>query len=200
MPAAVARQAAAAIERETAAASAPNEAPLASSAPPAAQATADSPAVTGDEVLLELKGSALTSDLDRIGDRLEITATEVRQRGRGNKERGRIAMHEVRTVAAEKTVKGHWLRVTAADGRELLQQGLEAGPAEHALEVILTHAPDAVDAAASVAAAAAAPSAADAGGAADIPEQIRKLAELHQQGILTDQEFQSKKQELLDRM
>jgi len=33
-----------------------------------------------------------------------------------------------------------------------------------------------------------------------IPEQIQKLAELHQQGVLTDREFQQKKQELLDRM
>lgn len=33
-----------------------------------------------------------------------------------------------------------------------------------------------------------------------IPSQIEKLAELHQQGVLTDQEFQTKKRELLDRM
>ncbi len=33
-----------------------------------------------------------------------------------------------------------------------------------------------------------------------IPAQIEKLAELHQQGVLTDHEFQTKKRELLDRM
>jgi hypothetical protein len=34
----------------------------------------------------------------------------------------------------------------------------------------------------------------------DIPSQIRKLAELHSQGILTDQEFETKKADLLSRM
>jgi hypothetical protein len=34
----------------------------------------------------------------------------------------------------------------------------------------------------------------------DIAVQIRKLAELHSQGILTDQEFATKKAELLARM
>ena len=34
----------------------------------------------------------------------------------------------------------------------------------------------------------------------DIPSQIEKIAELHAQGILTDEEFTSKKQELLARM
>lgn len=33
-----------------------------------------------------------------------------------------------------------------------------------------------------------------------IPEQIAKLAELHRQGVLTDAEFQAKKQQLLDRL
>ena len=36
--------------------------------------------------------------------------------------------------------------------------------------------------------------------AADIPEQIKKLSELRDQGILTEEEFQKKKQELLDRL
>ncbi len=34
----------------------------------------------------------------------------------------------------------------------------------------------------------------------DIPGQIQKLAELKNQGILTEQEFQQKKQELLSRL
>lgn len=35
---------------------------------------------------------------------------------------------------------------------------------------------------------------------ANVPEQIKQLSELHQSGILTDEEFASKKQILLDRM
>jgi hypothetical protein len=31
-------------------------------------------------------------------------------------------------------------------------------------------------------------------------DQVRKLAELHQDGVLTDEEFTSKKQELLSRL
>ena len=31
-------------------------------------------------------------------------------------------------------------------------------------------------------------------------DQIRKLAELHEEGILTDEEFSAKKQELLSRL
>lgn len=34
----------------------------------------------------------------------------------------------------------------------------------------------------------------------DIPSQIKKLSDLFQQGILTEQEFSSKKQQLLDKM
>lgn len=37
-------------------------------------------------------------------------------------------------------------------------------------------------------------------GAQSIPEQIEKLAELHQRGVLSDAEYQRKKAELLDRM
>lgn len=33
-----------------------------------------------------------------------------------------------------------------------------------------------------------------------IVDQIRKLSELHEQGILTDEEFTAKKQELLSRL
>ncbi|MGW5569840.1 SHOCT domain-containing protein [Nocardia thailandica] len=34
----------------------------------------------------------------------------------------------------------------------------------------------------------------------DIADQLRKLAELYEAGILTEAEFSAKKQELLDRM
>ena len=34
----------------------------------------------------------------------------------------------------------------------------------------------------------------------DIPEQIKKLSDLKDQGILTEEEFQSKKKDLLDKM
>ena len=36
--------------------------------------------------------------------------------------------------------------------------------------------------------------------AVDIPEQIKKLSDLKDQGILTEEEFQSKKKDLLDKM
>lgn len=39
-----------------------------------------------------------------------------------------------------------------------------------------------------------------ADGSPDVPEQTRKLAELHNDGVLTDEEFASKKAELLARM
>ncbi|MFJ3407881.1 SHOCT domain-containing protein [Promicromonospora sp. NPDC090134] len=39
-----------------------------------------------------------------------------------------------------------------------------------------------------------------ASGGADVVEQIRKLKELHEAGILTDAEFSTKKTELLDRL
>jgi hypothetical protein len=34
----------------------------------------------------------------------------------------------------------------------------------------------------------------------DIPEQIRKLGELRDAGVLTEEEFEAKKKDLLDRM
>lgn len=39
-----------------------------------------------------------------------------------------------------------------------------------------------------------------AGGGDSIPDQIAQLADLYRQGVLTEQEFQSKKKELLDRL
>lgn len=42
--------------------------------------------------------------------------------------------------------------------------------------------------------------AAGAGAAASIPQQIRELAELRDQGIVSEEEFEAKKRELLDRM
>ena len=41
---------------------------------------------------------------------------------------------------------------------------------------------------------------AEAPPAKDIPAQIEKLADLKDKGIITDEEFQQKKQELLDRI
>lgn len=40
----------------------------------------------------------------------------------------------------------------------------------------------------------------DTGGGSSIPEQIRELDELRKQGLVSDEEFKLKKQELLDRM
>ena len=34
----------------------------------------------------------------------------------------------------------------------------------------------------------------------DIPDQIKKLSDLKDQGILTEEEFQKKKKDLLDKM
>jgi Short C-terminal domain len=42
-------------------------------------------------------------------------------------------------------------------------------------------------------------SAADAGGTAETAEELRKLGELREEGLLTEEEFQAKKAELLDR-
>jgi hypothetical protein len=253
-PAARARQAIAA-DDPPAAVEAPARASTGASARKMAEAAEAVAAAVDDTpaVLLELRGSALTSDIDRIGDRMEISAQGVIQRGRGNKERGTLAMSEIAAVEAEKTHKGYWLRVVASDGRELVQQGLEAGAAEQARDLIREHAPAAAQAAEEAAARAAAEAearrieraeraaaeaaaakaaaekaaaekaaaeaaaaheaaersaadeAADEAGdtaapALDVPDQIRKLAELHELGILTDEEFQTKKQQLLDRM
>jgi hypothetical protein len=62
-----------------------------------------------------------------------------------------------------------------------------AGPAQHLITARRRPAP------------APAPSPSPAPGA-EIPDQIARMAELHQQGILTDEEFASKKAELLSRL
>ena len=46
----------------------------------------------------------------------------------------------------------------------------------------------------------AAPATSEAATNGDIPDQIRKLTELRDQGILTEEEFEPKKTELLDRL
>ncbi|MGZ8897898.1 MAG: SHOCT domain-containing protein [Halobacteriota archaeon] len=48
--------------------------------------------------------------------------------------------------------------------------------------------------------AAPAPQEEQASGSADVTEQIKKLAELRDQGILTEEEFQVKKKELLAKL
>ncbi|MGZ8892956.1 MAG: SHOCT domain-containing protein [Halobacteriota archaeon] len=50
------------------------------------------------------------------------------------------------------------------------------------------------------AAVAPAPQEEQASGSSDVTEQIKKLAELRDQGILTDEEFQVKKKELLAKL
>ncbi|MGZ8898419.1 MAG: SHOCT domain-containing protein [Halobacteriota archaeon] len=50
------------------------------------------------------------------------------------------------------------------------------------------------------AAVAPAPQEEQASGSADVTEQIKKLAELRDQGILTEEEFQVKKKELLAKL
>lgn len=174
-------------------------------------------------ILLELRGSRLTSDIDRIGDRLEITETDVVQRGRGNRLRGQLAMSDVAAVEVEKTHKGFWLRVKGTDGSEILQQGLEGEPAEAGCALIRERSPmaaryaeEAAERAAAVIAEITAakqertesmdstvtvvPAPTARAATVDIPEQIRKLAELRDQGILDEDEFQTKKKELLDRL
>ncbi len=126
-------------------------------------------------------------------------ADRVEQRGRGNKHRATLLLSQLSSAEVERTHKGQWLHLQGADGTEITQQGLEAAPAEAARALIVQQAA-AIGNALPSSDAAAAESAPAQPQAIDVPEQIRKLAELHAQGILTDDEFQTKKRELLDRL
>jgi len=143
----------------------------------AAAAPAPAPAT---EILHEIRGSALTSDLDRIGDKVRVYADRVEQWARGNKLRGSIAASDILAIDIERTYKGHWLRITGTE-LELVQQGLEPGPANEARDRILAIAPGAVS----------------AGG--ELAAQLRKLNDLRDKGQLSTEEFLVKRKQLLGR-
>ena len=113
-----------------------------------------------------------------------------------------MRMEEIREVRAEGKRANHKLVVEGKDGRVFEMGHLTAEQAQNAKDLveqrIVVHAetPDL----ASLTGASAAGSPADSSSPSGLPGQIRQLAALRDEGILTEEQFEQKKQDLLDRM
>jgi hypothetical protein len=104
----------------------------------------------------------------------------------------------ITSVALGKNMWGHHITLTVAGNRSQITQ-IESGKIEAFVDVIQEHldpAPGPPPMAAPIAASAATASSS----ATDIPAQIQQLAGLRDQGILTPEEFNAKKAELLSRL
>lgn len=115
-----------------------------------------------------------------------------------------MTMEQVDGITVEKGRLSAKLHVRGTDGRVFTMKNLTPEKAEQARALIEqrreVHAGDPNRFAGAEFSTPADGVPATADGAADIPGQIRQLAELKDAGILTEEEFESKKRDLLDRM
>jgi hypothetical protein len=148
---------------------------------------------TGEQPLTELKGSHMKTKEFRP-NRVLVFNNRVEERDPGLlKERTQtIHFTQVAQVSVKRGVVWSEVKVESTGGHEIVAKGLSKDEADAAKKLLdqLIH-----ESRTQPVVVAAAPPAAP-----DIPEQIRKLGELRDAGILSNEEFEAKKAELLSRM
>lgn len=160
--------------------------------------------------LLELKPSALTSDLSHAGDRLAIFNDRVELRDRNLKIRQRITGEEITDVVIQKRLAGVILSIESVDQPAIIAKGLTIQQAEEARALIMkktrragsaekpststgrteARAPQGEKPAPPVS-----PSEPASKSPAVDPDEsdlLRKLTDLHRAGVLTDDELEDK--------
>ena len=144
-------------------------------------------AATGDEPLLSVRPSAVSADLDRIGERLLIFEDRVELRDRLGRVRRTIPGDQIADVVLAKRFTGHMLTVEAGDGSTIQMKGLRPDQAEELRDVIMQRTrragpvPDR-DARRGRPAL-----------AVDHDDLLDKLEALHRAGVLTDDELAAKR-------
>ena len=210
---AAARSAARAAQADAEAGPAPSS-PAGSPAPPPAAPLAP-PVVNGEHLLIELRTSPLGAEIDHLGDRLLVFGDRVELRDRNDRVRQALAGDDITDVVIQRKFTGAVLSVESATGEPIVTRGIKPEQADEARVLIHQHtrqgrppagqlaADVAVSAAPEVQAPGTAPSSdAVAAAAARLAilnrdrlneaDLLRKLADLHRAGVLTDAEFESK--------
>jgi hypothetical protein len=164
--------------------------PSKSAAPPKQQAASSAAAVTpsGEEVLLEVRGSALATDLERWGERLVVLGDRVELRDRNGQVRQQVRGDEIADVVVAKRLTGVTVTIEAGDGTTLEMKGLRPEQAEEIRGVVMsqTRRSGPVDPERPTAKQRTRPALDEAG-------LISKLEALHAAGVLTDQELSEKR-------
>ena len=115
---------------------------------------------------------------------------EVTQLGIGGRNTHRMRYHQIAQVTVRQSLFRSTLVIESSGGDTMLVESMTRKDAESARALIRERADLTMS---SAAGAASAP-------ASDIAAQIRELARLREEGIITEAEFETKKKDLLDRL
>ena len=203
-------------------ADAPSPPPAAPPQPPrSSRGTGRRPVDPADDLLIELRTSPLGADIDHIGDRLLVFVDRVELRDRNDRVRQVLTGEDITDVVVQRKFTGAVLAVESGSGESIVTRGLKPEQADQARLLIhkRTRAgrpvlPKANQKAAPAprhdprvngpmppSAAAPSPDAVAAAAARlailnrdrlNEADLLRKLADLHRAGVLTDSEFEEK--------
>lgn len=144
---------------------------------------------TVDEEPIAVFKSALTLKVP-AALRVYQDAVEVTQIGIGGRNTQRIRYHQLAQVIVRKSLLRATLVIESSRGHSMLVESMSKQDAESARDIIRERAELAISS--STGASSAPP--------LDIPAQIRELARLREERIITEGEFNTKKKDLLDRL
>ena len=185
--------------------------------PPAIR-LADPPPPAPDGPLFEVRSSPLGADLERLGDHLVVFGDRLELRDRTGRIRRLLHDGDITDVAVQRKFTGAVLTVESGTGEAIVVKGIKPEQADQVRRLIQTRlrqarvVPSAEDAAPTTAPADAPPSPAPQGRVASADavsnaasrlailnrdrlneaDLLRKLADLHRAGVLSDLEFEDK--------
>jgi hypothetical protein len=117
-------------------------------------------------------------------------AVEVTQFGLGGQNTRSMRYDQIAQVIVRKSMFRATLVIESSGGHTMLVESMTKQDAEDACALIRERAEYAVSSSTGSA----------SGSASDVPAQIRELAQLMEEGIITKEEFDTKKKDLLDRL
>jgi hypothetical protein len=186
-------------------------APATAVATPAATPRPMSPAAVdetpSEPPLLEVKSSAINTDLEHLGDRLAIFTDHVELRDRLDRVRQAVRGEDIVDVTVQKKLTGVVLTIHSARGQGLVVKSLRADQAEEARQLIMRKTRPiqpvrdeaAIPAPPTARVESSAPTSAPTPAPAPPPrpkldqaDLVAKLADLHRAGVLTDEEYAQK--------
>ncbi|GIU84998.1 MAG: hypothetical protein KatS3mg008_1773 [Acidimicrobiales bacterium] len=146
-----------------------------------------------EEPFMEVKGSALNTDIDRIGEKILIFADRVELRDRGNALKELISYVDLAAVEIHKRIMGPTLVIRSRSGTEITAKGLRPETASGAKAMIEKHARRARSGVPAEGAATATQAKRPSDPPVATPAELaRMLAELHRAGLLSDAELAEK--------
>jgi hypothetical protein len=96
----------------------------------------------GEEPLLELRPSALATEIDRIGDQLVVMTDRIELRDRHGGLRRQLALADIEDVTVERRLTSAVLRVRSRTATDMVVKGLRPDLAEEAQAAVLALLPE----------------------------------------------------------